>query len=48
MYFFFHYATGLGTTKLPDYVTAIKEAGFSLREERVSMAGLIASEWWQR
>jgi ubiquinone/menaquinone biosynthesis C-methylase UbiE len=48
MYLFFRHATGLETRRLPEYGSALQSAGFHLSQERVSMAGLIASEWWQR
>lgn len=48
MYLFFRYTTGLKTQALPEYESELARAGFSRRKERVSMAGLIASEWWQR
>lgn len=48
MYLFFRYATDLETSRLPEYRSALHTAGFILRNEHVSMGGLIASEWWQR
>lgn len=48
MYLFFRFATGLQTRQLPDYNAALEGAGFVKCREQVSMAGLIASEWWQR
>ena len=48
MYLFFRLAAGLRTRQLPAYSEVIQKAGFSLRKEQVSLAGLIASEWWQR
>ena len=47
MYLFFRLVTGLKTRRLPEYASALQKAGFSKHEEFVSMAGLIASEWWQ-
>jgi ubiquinone/menaquinone biosynthesis C-methylase UbiE len=48
MYLFFRLATGLTTRRLPEYSEALEAAGFRKREEWVSMAGLITSEYWQR
>jgi ubiquinone/menaquinone biosynthesis C-methylase UbiE len=48
MYVFFGIVTGLEQQELPDHHTALKEHGFRLLEERLSMAGLIVSECWQR
>jgi ubiquinone/menaquinone biosynthesis C-methylase UbiE len=48
MYLFFRIATGLKTRELPNHRRALESAGFTLRREQVSMAGLIASEWWER
>jgi hypothetical protein len=48
MYVFFRVVTGLEQQELPDHHAALREHGFQLREERVSMAGLIVSECWQR
>jgi hypothetical protein len=48
MYCFFRYATGLQTRRLPDHTGALQNAGFAKHQERVSMAGLVASEWWER
>jgi hypothetical protein len=48
MYLFFQAATGLETGELPDYVPGFKAAGFEKCTEKVSMAGMLASEWWER
>jgi hypothetical protein len=48
MYLFFRLAAGLETRQLPDYDSALEAAGFARRREQLSMAGFIASEWWQR
>lgn len=47
MYFFFLLATGLKTHQLPDHASALQANGFKLTKECVSLAGFIASEWWQ-
>ena len=48
MYLFFRIATGLKTRRLPNYAQGLESAGFTMRRQQVSMAGLIASEWWER
>jgi SAM-dependent methyltransferase len=48
MYIFFKMATQLAQQELPDHHSALREHGFRLVEERLSMAGLIVSECWER
>jgi len=47
MYLFFRFATGLKTSRLPDYDSALQAAGFSKQTEKVSRGGLIVSEVWR-
>jgi ubiquinone/menaquinone biosynthesis C-methylase UbiE len=46
MYCFFRLTTGLETSRLAEYRTALTEAGFSLKCKKVRMAQLICSELW--
>jgi hypothetical protein len=48
MYTFFHIATGLEVSDLPQYMPALERVGFQLQSRYTSMAGLIASEVWSR
>ncbi len=48
MYAFFGLTTGLRTQTLPDYQTALVDAGFVKVQEDVSWDGLIASQVWQK
>jgi ubiquinone/menaquinone biosynthesis C-methylase UbiE len=48
MYWFFAFATGLKTRRLPDYERALACAGFRKSKELMSADGLIVSQWWQR
>jgi SAM-dependent methyltransferase len=46
LYFSFGLLTGLGVRKLPDYAAAMCRAGFTLKERRSRLAGLLVAELW--
>ena len=46
LYFAFGLLTGLRVRRLPDYRTALEQAGFSLRERRTWLGGLLTAERW--
>jgi SAM-dependent methyltransferase len=46
LYAGFRLTTGLKVSTLPDYPTALARAGFALRLESVSLAGLLHSSLW--
>lgn len=47
MYRFFRLTTGLQVQRLPDYRKALREAGFLMRDCRLTRAQLICSELWE-
>lgn len=46
LYFTFGRLTGLRLRSLPDHPTALRAAGFTLKQRRTSLGGLLASELW--
>jgi len=46
LYAAFRLTTGLQVQHLPDYSAAIARAGFSLRDQQISLAGLLSSSLW--
>lgn len=47
LYEAFGWTTGLHTRQLPDYVSILQEAGFSLRKERQRLGGVLVSQSWR-
>jgi hypothetical protein len=47
-YFSFRLTTGLETTELPEYRTALEAEGFKRVRYRVALGGLLISELWER
>jgi SAM-dependent methyltransferase len=47
LYWAFGRLTGLGVHRLPDYATALGEAGFALQRRRCWLGGLLVSERWR-
>jgi ubiquinone/menaquinone biosynthesis C-methylase UbiE len=48
LYWFFGWAAGLEVKELADHRPALLACGFELREERLSLGGLLAAEFWVR
>jgi hypothetical protein len=46
LYFCFGLLTGLAVRRLPDYGSALRDAGFTLLERKSRLAGLLAAELW--
>jgi ubiquinone/menaquinone biosynthesis C-methylase UbiE len=46
LYRAFGLLTGLAVRKLPDYASALRAAGFTLRQRRSFLGGLLAAEIW--
>lgn len=46
LYRAFGWLTGLTVRTLPDYGAALRQAGFTLKQRRTWLAGLLASELW--
>jgi SAM-dependent methyltransferase len=46
LYRAFGLLTGLAVRKLPDYASALRAAGFNLRQRRSFLRGLLAAETW--
>jgi SAM-dependent methyltransferase len=44
MYFFFWAVTGLGVTRLPDYLPLMARNGFEIKRRQTTMGGLLVSE----
>ena len=47
LYLCFAFATGLKTTKLPNYQAALEAAGLTLQEQQPHLAGLLLSQCWR-
>jgi SAM-dependent methyltransferase len=47
LYLAFHVLTGLHTTRLPDHVTPLTQAGFTRISAQHRLAGLLTTELWQ-
>jgi SAM-dependent methyltransferase len=47
LYFGFRLLTGLRTSRLPDYASALGAAGFISAAQRLSLAGLLSTELWE-
>jgi len=47
MYFFFHIATGLTVTQLPDYRGVMAKNGFHITRSHSALGGLLISELWE-
>jgi trans-aconitate methyltransferase len=48
LYRSFALLTGLSVRRLPDYATALREAGFRLNRRRTLLRGLLVSEMWSK
>ena len=46
LYFAFGVMTGLRVRRLPDHGAAMEQAGFTLRERRTWLGGLLVAEIW--
>jgi hypothetical protein len=46
LYFSFGLLTGLAVRTLPDHVSALRDAGFTLLERRTRLGGLLVAELW--
>lgn len=47
LYFAFRLLTGLRTTRLPDYASALSAAAFERIDRRLSLGGVLTSELWR-
>jgi SAM-dependent methyltransferase len=47
LYFAFRLLTGLRVQSLPDHATALRNAGWKLQCEKLSLGGLLVSQLWQ-
>lgn len=48
LYCAFGVLTGLAVRRLPDYRSALRDAGMTLHRERRWLFGMLVSEWWTR